>query len=199
MNKVVLLSDKEQLPKGAFDFACMLNEQSPILLSGVFLPEFDYWNALYYYSYGMSVPSPYYPTPVDVTLANNAIAQFRRRCTLNNIDYRIHEKDYESIKDELRLETRFSDLLVFSNEAFYKDLDSVVSYEYTEDTLQSAECPVIVLPEHFERPDKIVLAYDGSASSVFAIKQFAHLMPELAKLETLLVYCNPNPNKPLPD
>lgn len=198
MNKVVLLSDKEQLSKGAFDFACMLNEQSPILLSGVFLPEVDYWNALYYYSYGMGVPAPFYPLS-DVLVAQEASIQFRRLCELNGIDYRVREKQYENIKEELRLETRFADLLIFSNEAFYNHLDAVMSGEYTEEALHHSECAVVILPETFKRPDKIILGYDGSASSVYAIKQFAHLLPEFAKLETLLVYVNPHPDKALPD
>jgi nucleotide-binding universal stress UspA family protein len=39
MNKIILLSDKEQMPKGAFDFARMLDRQQAILLTGVFLPK----------------------------------------------------------------------------------------------------------------------------------------------------------------
>ena len=198
MNKIVLLSDKEQLPKGAFDFACMLNEQEPILLSGVFIPEIDYWNALYNYSFGMGAPQPYYPG-TDILIAEEAIAQFRRQCTLNGIDYRVHEKEGEGIHEALQTETRFADLLIFSNEGLFNDLEAVVSEEYTEEALHASECPIMIIPEHFSRPEKIVLTYDGTASSVYAIKQFARLFPWMATLETLLVYSHPDPQKGLPE
>ena len=40
----------------------------------------------------------------------------------------------------------------------------------------------------FNFPSHIILAYDGSASSVFAIKQFAYLFPELCNRKAILVY-----------
>jgi hypothetical protein len=198
MNKIVLLSDKEQLSKGAFEFACMLHEQSPILLSGVFLPHVDYWSSLLYYSYGVGVPAPYLPEP-EVAEKQEAISQFTTWCVRNGIEYRVHEKEYENIGTELRTETRFADMLVFSHESFYQHLDSVVSEEYTDEALHLAECPVVIVPENFVRPENIILTYDGSAWSVYAIKQFAQLMPELAKLEALLVYVNPYDGTDLPD
>lgn len=198
MKKVVLLSDKERLPAGAAEFAAMLNRQKPILLSGVFLPQVDYWNSLYYYSYGMAVPVPYYPSAIADT-AELAIGQFRAMCVDQQIEFRIQEKDYKNIRDELRTETRFADLLLFSNEAFYNHLDREISAEYSGEALRLSECPVIILPENFQRPDNIILAYDGSPSSMFAIKQFAQLLPELAALPTLLIYTSGNERENIPE
>ncbi|MES1223637.1 MAG: hypothetical protein ABUT20_49535 [Bacteroidota bacterium] len=50
------------------------------------------------------------------------------------------------------------------------------------------ECPVIVVPENFVFPKNNILLYDGTERSVYAIKQFAYLFPELAGNRTLLVY-----------
>jgi hypothetical protein len=47
-----------------------------------------------------------------------------------------------------------------------------------------------VVPEKFEFPVRTILAYDGSASSVYAIKQFAYLFPEMATNEAVLIYAN---------
>jgi hypothetical protein len=49
---------------------------------------------------------------------------------------------------------------------------------------------VIVVPEKYTFPDVNILAYDGSESAVFAIKQFAYLLPELSENETMLTYAN---------
>jgi hypothetical protein len=201
MNKVILLSDKEQLPKGAFDFACMLNEQQPILLVGVFLPKVDYWDTQLYYSFGAAAPWINYVPGFepDVLVAEEAATQFRTLCERNGIEYRIHDKKYEDIRAELRTESRFADLILFSNEAFYDHLDDVISDEYVEGTLRHAECPVVVVPEKFHKPENVVLAYDGTTSSVYAIRQFAALMPELAQLETILVYADPDDRHDFPD
>ena len=46
------------------------------------------------------------------------------------------------------------------------------------------------MPEKYDFPKSIILAYDGSESSVFAIIQFAYLFPELATLNAILVYAS---------
>jgi nucleotide-binding universal stress UspA family protein len=61
------------------------------------------------------------------------------------------------------------------------------------------ECAVLIVPERFDFPSRNVLAYDGSKESVYAIKQFAYLFPELTDAETLLVYANDDAEKDFPD
>src|SRR5207245_6571487 len=56
----------------------------------------------------------------------------------------------------------------------------------------------LLVPEEFDSIDSIILSYDGSKSSVFAIKQFVNLLPELCTKETLLVYAADS-NKEIPD
>ncbi|MCF3107661.1 hypothetical protein LL912_02600 [Niabella sp. CC-SYL272] len=43
--------------------------------------------------------------------------------------------------------------------------------------LQVAECPVVVVSDQTPDIEEIVLTYDGSASSLFAFRRFAHLFP----------------------
>jgi len=202
MNKIVLLSNAEKLPKGAFDFACMLNEQQPILLAGVFLPKVDYWNTLLYFSFGAAAPLLYYtPEGTEVLTENTAVKEFEQLCQHNGIEYRVHNynENFEDIKKYIKIESRFADLLLFSNDLFYKELTAEMYNEYAEETMHHAECPIMIIPEDYAKPDNIVLTYDGSASSVYAIKQFAALLPELTKLETLLVYINPSEKHGFPE
>ncbi|HZJ61462.1 MAG TPA: hypothetical protein VFD24_14335, partial [Chitinophagaceae bacterium] len=53
--------------------------------------------------------------------------------------------------------------------------------------------------EKFEYPQSNILAYNGSQDSVFAIKQFAYLFPELCGNKTLLIYAKDDTSKELPD
>jgi hypothetical protein len=57
----------------------------------------------------------------------------------------------------------------------------------------------LIVPEKFGFPSSNVLTYNGSDDSVYAIKQFAYLFPELCKNETLLVYLNAENQNELPD
>ena len=45
----------------------------------------------------------------------------------------------------------------------------------------------MLIPENYKEPGQIILTYDGNESSVFAIKQFAYVFPELCKNETMLL------------
>ena len=89
---------------------------------------------------------------------------------------------------ELTKETRFADLLIIGSEIFFKNISDNDSNIFLKHTLQHTECPVMVVPEKFYFPSQNILAYDGSASSVFAIKQFAYLFPDLCDNKTILVY-----------
>jgi hypothetical protein len=127
------------------------------------------------------------------------IKRFGDYCIKNGIEYRVH-KDFDDFAlPELKKETRFADLLIISGETFYKNSGSDEPSEYLKEALHGVECSVIVVPEDIQFPDTNILAYDGSASSVYAIKQFAYLFPELTGNETVLVYANEKENEELPD
>jgi hypothetical protein len=65
--------------------------------------------------------------------------------------------------------------------------------------LHRSECPLLLLPDKAYLPGELVLAYDGSPASVFAIKQFAYLFPEFTQLKTTLVYICDKPEATIPD
>ncbi len=197
MKKVLMVFDGQHFSRGAFDFVCHLNEIKPILVTGVFLPSIDYTSTVVYYL-GMEGPI-YYPMleREDELIADN-IEKFKSLCEKNDISYRVHETIEGTILAGIKHETRYADLLILSSELFYNNLGSGTQKEYIHDTAHNAECPVLLLPEDFEFPQSIVLAYDGSISSAFAIKQFAYLFPELCSLDTTLVYASARDNG-LPD
>ena len=199
MNKILLLSDADELADGAFEFARMLNEQEPILLVGVFLPKVDYWNTVLYYSFGAASPWLYYtPGMEEALVSDEGPKKFRELCVKHGIEHRVHEVSNKSVQYDIKKESRFADLIVFSNKSFYEKFNEQYYNEYAEDTLHQAECPVVIIPESFRTPENIILSYDGSSSSVYAIRQFAALLPHLTNLDTLLVYVDPNEDE-IPD
>jgi nucleotide-binding universal stress UspA family protein len=89
--------------------------------------------------------------------------------------------------NELIKESRFSDLIIADvTISFQKRFEGIPSM-FLEQLLKRTECPVIVAPESFDGIQEIVFAYDGSESAMFAIRQFAHLFPELSKTKLTVV------------
>lgn len=193
MKKILLAFDGTQFSKGAFEFARRLHELQPILLTGAFLPQVDF-SASWSYIAGdgpLNIPTVE-PSTSEKVAAN--ILQFEALCKANNIDFRTHKHFHNLALSELRKETRFADLLVLGSETFFEGHTG-----YLADILHDTECPTVVVPEAFRFPEQLVLAYDGSASSVFAIRQFACVLPELCSLPTTLVYAGGETGAPVPD
>jgi nucleotide-binding universal stress UspA family protein len=198
MKKILLSFDGTHYSKGAFDFARRLNEEEPILLTAAFLPQIDFATTWSYANGGGSLFIPLVEG-VDADTVNENIARFEHDCIQYDIEFRIH-KDLDSLaRPELRKESRYADLMILGSERFYENLGYISPNEYLRDALHDAECPVIVAPETFNYPESVILAYDGSHSSVYAIKNFAYLFPEFCKMPTTLVYAERTPGTGIPD
>lgn len=117
----------------------------------------------------------------------DSIRRFEEHCQHQGMQYRVHRDQFDFALSELRTETRFADLLVIGSECFYENLRGTPN-PYLLDTLYHAECPVILVPETYSFPDSLVFTYDGSASSVYAIKQFTYLFPEWKTKQVTLVF-----------
>ena len=63
--------------------------------------------------------------------------------------------------------------------------------------MRQTECPILLVPEDYKLPTKVVLAYDGMADSVFSIKQFTYLFPHFYKWETTRITIE-DESEPLP-
>lgn len=198
MKKILLAFDSTNFSTGVLEFARRLNEISPVLLTGVFLPQVDYAN-LWSYAHGSAgFFIPLIEDEQSVEVEKN-IERFQSFCQNNNIDYRVHKDFSEFALPQLKKETRYADLLIIGSETFYEKMGTEEINLYLRDALQEAECPVLVVPENFTFPERIVLSFDGSESSVYAIKQFSYLFPELCGNDTLLVYAKDEAEESFPD
>ncbi|QJB30425.1 hypothetical protein HF329_03545 [Chitinophaga oryzae] len=182
MKKILLAVDNGHFPEGAFRFARKFNEMEAITLCGVFLPDLDYATSISY--------APVL-IPLTETYAMGSIQQsmqtFREYCNRDDIHYLEHHDVTETPLKVLRKESLFADLLLFSSEKFYADL-LYGPGGFLGNALHETACPVIAVPENAAFPESVILTYDGSASSVFAIKSFAGLFPQLCELKTTLLY-----------
>lgn len=93
----------------------------------------------------------------------------------------------EPVLEHIIEESRFADLIIadatVSNTSRIQEAPSSL----LQQLLSAAQCPVIIAPSAFTSIEEIVFCYDGSQSSVFAMKQLTYLLPELGEARATLV------------
>ncbi len=186
MKNVLIASDSKYFPESAFEYARKINELEAVLLTGIFLPQFNYAT---YGSYAFPEATPISSKLIaglDDDTQQQVIARFITLCTEHDIEYRVYEEPDPFFLPKLKQETRFADLLIICSESFFSADEKDVLNEYLQDTLSVSECPILLLPTHYDLPKLNIIAYDGTESSVYAIKEFLNLFPAYSANETIV-------------
>jgi nucleotide-binding universal stress UspA family protein len=89
----------------------------------------------------------------------------------------------ELLKQSAYADLVVADALLNVPGPFHPSLNISVS-----DLLADAHCPVLLLRQGDMPPDRIMLSYDGSLSSMQAIRSFSYLFPELRAVPCFIVY-----------
>lgn len=200
MRKLLIAFDGSHFSEGAIEFARQLNRREPVLLTGAFLPLTDV-SHLWSYAGGSHTGDDFIPLIEDeeAEAVKANITRFESYCRSVGIEYRVHKDYFDFALPELKKESRFADLLIISSQTFYEQAGKGEPNDYLKQALHSVECPVVVVSEKFDFPLKNILTYDGTESSVFAIKQFAYTLPELAGNDTVLVHLKDSGEEQLPE
>jgi len=169
MEKILLAMDAAHLNEQTIDFACYVARLNGSRITGVFLEGEALVTA--------AVPS-------DVAEAN--IQLFREACICRDTVSSIH-RDRGIPLARIVAETRFADLLIVDPETSFTGPEGQLPGHFVRDVLGSSECPVLIAPDSFESIEEIVLFYNGTASSVYAIKQFTSLFPHLGHKRLFVV------------
>lgn len=188
MLNVIVAFDGQHFSEGAMKMASYLHTKIQLSITGVFISPVDYRELLGYSGMGMGTPIFTIPVGDDEKTLELTANKFRQYCEKHHLPYRTHKDTNLFALEELIRETRFADLLIISSELFYENIDQNQPNEYLRRTLHASECPVLLVPETFLEPSSVLLSYDGKASSVFAIKQFAYLLGDKLALNALLFH-----------
>lgn len=193
MKKILLAFDGSHFSEAALDFAKKINDADPVMLAGAFLPQVDYAN-LWSMAQNQTQGPALLPLLEDSSSkeVQHNIKRFESYCRQNRIPFKTHATYFDFAMPELKKESRFADLMIVSSGEFYKQAGTDASNLYLKEILHDLECPLIVIPEKHVSPKSNILNYDGGSSSVYAIRQFASLFPELAKHPTIIVHLADN-------
>jgi len=204
MEKILLAIDAINIDANTLDFACNIAQLTHSQLTGIFLEntqERTRFAGTHVYSDGFSGTLLTATGPDMEELANRCddnIRVFKETCNKKNVRYLVHRDRGIPINEIIR-ESRFADLMILDAKTSFVMQDEAAPTGFAKKVLMGAECPVIVAPERFTSIGEIVFTYDGSASSVFAIKQFTHLFPQLDEKAATLLYINEGDRQAIED
>ena len=124
--------------------------------------------------------------PMVVADTEQTVRLIRDRCKKDHISVEISVTGGEPITEVL-FNSKFADLLVLDPALdFYGNGDSIPSH-FAAEILRFSECPVLLAPLQEAGINEIDFCYNGSASSVFAIKQFTYLFPAFCDKNVFLI------------
>ncbi len=108
-------------------------------------------------------------------------------CDINHIDLSVHEATGMPAA-EIQTESRFADLLLINRSASFSTLLAATNPSLLSEVLAGAQCPVLVMPEELTPIKEIIFTCNGSASSMYAIRQFTQIMDTYTDLPVQVVY-----------
>jgi len=189
MKKFIVAFDGLKFSESVRDYAIMLARQSGAYLVGVFLDDFTRHS---YKIYDLITKEGDYEArqrqleEKDRLKRNLAVESFETACQQSGLNYSIHHDRNVAIQ-ELLHESIYADLLMIDNRETLTSYPEKVPSEFIRDLLTQTHCPVLMVPHHFKPISKLILLYDGEASSVHAIKMFSYTLSSLKQEPTEVV------------
>lgn len=197
MKQVLFVGAGNRFPNGVFNFLYALQLQERVHARALFFQPLDYAAMATAFAPGVR-----YPLAEDDTKERERMAelkaQFARQCEQHYILYDIANNDQGWNKDLLLKESRFADVILVSGELFCEE-DPNQPNTYLRECLHTSECPVIIVPANFEKVLHIYMAYDGSKESVYAMKLFCYLFPQMIDLPTEVIFAREEESRDIPD
>lgn len=133
---------------------------------------------------------------MDMLLKEN-LQKFNRICAENNLDFKLHEAKGLPV-EEVITESRFADLLLINNSTSFAMLRNSNPPAFVKDVLARAQCPVMVLPETLHPIKELVFSYNGTFSSMYAIRQLTQLFSGFSDARVNVVYVAEGDNEEIP-
>ncbi len=184
MQKIIVAFDGLSFSESANTYAIELAKLNNAYLIGVFLDDRTYTSYKIYdlvLKDGVSEKKIKNFRELDRLKRESATLNFEKSCQHAGLQYNVHH-DHNVALQELIHESIYADLLIVDEKETLSHYDEKHPSRFIKDVLADAQCPVLVVPENYKKIEKVVLLYDGTPSSVFAIKMFSYLLPNFKTL-----------------
>ncbi len=102
-------------------------------------------------------------------------------------------------ENEVINESRFADLLLIRNTTSFSMWQDSNPPRFIREMLADAQCPVMILPETTHYLQEIIFTYNGTFSSMYAIRQFTQLFDGLSETPVKVVHIVEDEDKKIPN
>ncbi|SKA30592.1 hypothetical protein SAMN04488128_103317 [Chitinophaga eiseniae] len=202
MKKIVAILDGLSYSSSTVEYAVFIAKQEKAHLVGVFPKDINYRSYAYYDLVDETgIPDQEMKSfaEKDTHTMGKSIQQFELACQQSGLNYSLH-KDNDIAIEAVLHESIYADLMIIeSKEAFTRVKEEKPSH-FLSQLFAEAVCPILVVPSEFTGISKSVLLYDGSPSSVHAIRMFDYTLSGLKHIPTEVVSVkSPKSSLHLPD
>ena len=187
MKKILVVFNGTNYPSHVPEFALLLADGGYALLQPVFIQPVHVSEGQYLFPNDLSLSQSSYTKEDEESADLHALEANRRlftdSCQSKNVDCFSDTKNWVS-SEELIEHSKFADFVVSDTKEALED------YSFKQ-FLASAHCPVFLIHRNFEKPDRVILAYDETPSSIYALKLYSYLFPQWHLLNSALLSINP--------
>jgi nucleotide-binding universal stress UspA family protein len=200
MKKILAVFDGLRYSAHTMGYAADVAKTTDSLLVGVFLQDLTY--AHFVDTYSWDIPTHYSLDfdrigKEDEEKMKDIVTHFEKICTDKKVQYKIHHHAGVPLMELLK-ESAFADLLIIDSKTSFFNVGDQTPSAFVKDLLTEAKCPILIIPDKPEAMTHAVIAYDGSDSSVYAMKMFSYLFPEWNEMDTTVVTVNPTLSNHIP-
>jgi nucleotide-binding universal stress UspA family protein len=189
MLKIIVAFDGLNFSEEALQYATRLSKRANAHLVGVFLDDFAYHSYAISDFIGnddVSEDKVKKFERKDSHARNEAVARFETFCKRDGITHSIHRDKNIAVEDLLH-ESIYADLLIVDDKERLTHYEEKIPSRFLKKLLSNAQCPVMLVPQEYKLPDKLIFLYDGEPSSVHAIRTFSQLKEVFGEMPVELV------------
>lgn len=201
MKKILVAIDATNLDKVLLENAIRFAKPYNALIVGVLLHDIRYLN----YVYGSAWDQPVIDFPavqeaenMDKVKIKSVVLEFEKMCKEQGVNFKIH-LDSGVPLDTLIQETNYADYLLINSSLNFINPRNKELSQFVKDVMHDSKCPVILISNPLSNIQQNILCYDGSHSSMKAIKMYTYNFPENAELPTTILFANENTGNHLID
>jgi hypothetical protein len=190
MKKIIAAFDGLRFSESTLEESVRISKQHDAHLVGVFLHEltakgFAVYETLVGHMGGQKETFEELKKE-DAATFRASIDTFEAACQDAGIDYNVH-KDRLAARKELLHESIFADLLIIDADETFSYIEQEAPGSFLRNILHESHCPVWLVSKKLQPVERQIFLYDGSPSSMQAIKMFTYLFPDLTGKETIVL------------
>lgn len=179
------------------DYAIHLSRQAYAHLVGVFLDDVTYTSYKIYEMIsekGVTEDRIQELEKIDAEKRKQAATDFETVCKAEGMVCDVHHDEQVALQ-ELIHESLFADLLIIDRKETLTHYEENTPTRFIQDLFAEVHCPVLLVPSQYQPVEQILLLYDGSPDSIYALRMFSYVCSAIKYLPTTLVQVAEQGNK----